>query len=68
MNAWLMQMFRAGQVSKGGIIRRSVRSVIKYGGGREALIIAAKKKGFHVIKTGRQFVVLCHPGKQVILC
>ena len=68
MNSWLRQMFAAGQANKGGIVRRSVRSVVKYGGGREALIAAAKRRGFHVIKTGHQFVVLCHPGKQVILC
>lgn len=67
MNSWLKQMFAAGQANKGGIVRRSVKSVVD-GVGEAALVAAAKRKRFHVIKTGGQYVVLCHPGKQKIIC
>ncbi len=68
MGAWLNQMFAAGQANKGGLVRRSVKNVRKYGGGEAALVREARRRGFHVVKTGRQYVVLCHPGKQTILC
>lgn len=68
MNAWLNQMFAAGQASKGGLVRRSIKSVRKYGGGEETLVAEAKSRDFHVVKTGKQYLVMCHPGRQKILC
>jgi hypothetical protein len=61
MSAWLDQVFEAGQVAKGGVVRRSVKDVQKYSS-EEALIEEAKERGFHVVQTGDQYVILCHPG------
>lgn len=68
MNVWLEQMFRAGQANKGGLVRRAIKDVEKYGGGEEALVAESKARKFHVIKTGKQYLVMCHPGKQKIIC
>lgn len=67
MGAWLDQVFSAGQVAKGGIVRRSVFDVDQ-NASREELIDEAKERGFHVIETGDQYVILCHQGEMVIHC
>ncbi|MGC9986499.1 MAG: hypothetical protein ABSF35_23130 [Polyangia bacterium] len=49
-------------------MRRAIKDVEKYGGGEEALVAESKARKFHVIKTGKQYLVMCHPGKQKIIC
>lgn len=66
MSAWIDQMF-AAQAANGGVVRRSRADVNKYASLAEA-IAEAQAKGFHVIETGDQVVVLCHPGQLVIHC
>ena len=62
MSAWLDQVFAAGQANRGGVVRRSVATVRRYSSEAE-LIAEAKRRGFHVIKTGDQYVILCHQGR-----
>lgn len=64
---WIKQMFDAQQVERGGVIRRSRADVEKYASLR-SVIRVAKERGFHVIETGDQIVVLCHEGGMVIHC
>jgi hypothetical protein len=59
MSAWIDQIFRPGQANKGGIVRRSLAAVRKHGG-IKALLAEAKKRNFHLARTGNQYVVLCH--------
>ncbi|MDR6691328.1 hypothetical protein J2X55_002240 [Microbacterium sp. 1154] len=65
MSAWVDQMFAAGQVAVGGVVRRSVNDVIDQGAFDE-IVQRAKDNGWHVIETGGQIVVLCHAGALVI--
>lgn len=67
MGAWLDQVFQAGQVDRGGVVRRSVHDVEQYTSLTE-VVWEAKRRNFHVIETGDQIVILCHEGSLVIHC
>jgi hypothetical protein len=64
---WIDQIFSAQAVRNGGVVRRSVWDVKKFASfsqlKREVL-----KKGFHLIRTGDQYVILCHQGDIRIFC
>lgn len=64
---WVTDIFKAGQANTGGVVRRSAHSVEEYASVEE-LIREAKARGFHVIETGDQFVILCHEGAMMIHC
>jgi 2-polyprenyl-3-methyl-5-hydroxy-6-metoxy-1,4-benzoquinol methylase len=67
-NAWLDQVFAAGQVAKGNVVRRSIRDVEKYSSEAE-LKAAVRQNGFHLAKIGSQYVILCNPpGALEIIC
>lgn len=66
MNAWLNQMFDAA-AANGGIVRRARSDVDRYAS-LEEVVGEAQKREFHVIETGGQVVVLCHPGQVILLC
>jgi len=63
---WLSQWFSAQQVKKGGIIRRKIASVHK-NSSRKALLREVRRRGFHLILNGDQYVVLCNKGTTRIL-
>ncbi|MEW1705937.1 hypothetical protein AB0230_01740 [Microbacterium sp. NPDC089190] len=65
MSAWVDQIFGAGQVGSGGVVRRNVADVAAYGAFDE-IVDRAKANGWHVIETGNQIIVLCHAGALVI--
>lgn len=64
---WVDDIFRAGQANAGGVVRRSIESVERYASIDEVMV-AARDRGFHVISTGDQLVILCHPGEMSVLC
>jgi hypothetical protein len=66
-SAWLEEMFAAKAVTRGGIIRRAVRDVEREIG-RAALIGYARRRGFHLIECGGQFIVICNPGQMQVIC
>lgn len=51
----------------GGVVRRSIDDVMQYGA-LDEIIARAQENGWHVIETGDQIVVLCHPGSMQIFC
>jgi len=67
MNNWLEQIFRAGQVEKGGVVRRA-RGDVERCASLEELVEVARERRFHVLETGDQVVVLCHEGNLTIHC
>jgi len=67
MNPWTRKWFSANQANNGGIIRRNRKNVEKYSN-LNVVIAEAKKRGWHVIETGNQIVLLCHEGELVIHC
>ena len=66
MSAWVDQMFQA-QAANGGVVRRARSDVDRYAS-LEEIIDEARKRGFHVVETGDQVVVLCHQGQIAVHC
>ena len=59
--AWLDQIWKAKQAKKGGICRRKRTSVEKHAS--VALLTSeVKNRGFHLVESGDQFLVLCNKG------
>ncbi|WP_397542502.1 N-(5'-phosphoribosyl)anthranilate isomerase [Roseovarius salis] len=58
---WLDQMFAAKAVQRRGVVRRSIAWVDREVG-RDTFLRAVRARGFHLIETADQYVVVCHPG------
>lgn len=58
---FINDMFRAKTAKSGGIVRRKVASVQTYAS-LQYLIKEVEARGFHLIETGNQYVVICNPG------
>ena len=58
VSAWIEQIFDAGQVARGNVVRRCVHDVEKYASFSD-LLGAVKSRGFHMAVIGDQCVVLC---------
>ncbi len=67
MASWTERIFWADQANAGGVVRRSRANVDQYASLAQ-VIAEAKARGFHVIETGDQVVVLCHQGELIIHC
>ena len=67
MTKWIRDIFRAGAVNKGGIVRRS-RKTVRKNGGYKALLREVKRRKFHLIRTGGQYVIVCNKGQVKMLC
>ncbi len=65
MSAWVDQIFEAQQVGRGGVVRRSIDDVARFDA-LDEIIARARVKGWHVIETGGQVIVLCNAGALVI--
>jgi hypothetical protein len=61
MNEWIEQIFDAKQARNGGIVRRSRKSVAMNASEAE-LISAVQRRGFHIVRTGKQYVIFCDGG------
>lgn len=64
---WLEELFSAKAVNKGGVVRRAVRDVEREVG-RAALEAHVRKRGFHLVECGGQFIVICNPGLLKVVC
>ena len=67
MSKWINQIWKAKQAKRGGIVRRKVASVEKYASfaGMKA---AVKAKGFHMLRSGDQYLIFCHKGVFKVIC
>jgi hypothetical protein len=59
---WLHQVFQTKSVANGGIVRRSVRDIEREIG-RDPLIAEVRRRGFHLLECGGQFIVVCNTGQ-----
>lgn len=64
---WVRQIFTADQVAAGGIVRRRVRDVQRLSS-RALLEREVKRRGFHLPRTGNQYVVICNQGDFRVFC
>ncbi|SFD52706.1 hypothetical protein [Roseivivax sediminis] len=62
---WLQQLFAAKAVDRGGVVRRAVRDVERMVG-RDRFIEAVAERGFHLVESGGQFVVICNAGRMQV--
>lgn len=58
-HAWIEQIFQAGQASKQGVVRRSVKSVQECAS-EKSLLDAVKNRGFHMARTRGQYIIFCY--------
>ena len=58
---WLAQIFAAKAVGQGGVIRRKAAWVAQEVG-RDRFEAEVRRRGFHLIETGADLVVICHSG------
>ena len=61
MSQWIENIFTAKIATENGIVRRKKTTVIKYAS-RDDLIAAVRKRKFHLIETGDQYVIVCNSG------
>ncbi|TBX25937.1 N-(5'-phosphoribosyl)anthranilate isomerase [Roseovarius sp. JS7-11] len=64
---WFDQVFSAKAVTKGGVIRRSKADVDRKVG-RDRLELEVRKRGFHLVEAGSQFLIICDRGDIRIVC
>ena len=65
--AWVTRIFRADAAQNGGIIRRAIHSVERFSS-EEELIREVKRRGFHMVRSGGQYVILCNKGTFKLIC
>ena len=58
---WLAQIFTAKAVAQGGVIRRKAAWIAREVG-RDRFEAEVRKRGYHLIETGADLVVICHSG------
>ena len=56
---WIDEIFSAKAVARGGVIRRDLRWIDREVG-RERFMAEVRTRGFHLIESGDQWVVICH--------
>lgn len=66
-NPWLEDLFSAKAVCRGGVVRRAVRDVEREVG-RHRFVAEVRRRGFHLVECGGQFLVICNSGRIEILC
>ncbi|MCS6621514.1 hypothetical protein N0B44_01180 [Roseibacterium beibuensis] len=54
----MSQIFSARSAQTGGVVRRSVADVERKTG-REALELEVRRRGFHLLEAGGQFIIIC---------
>ena len=67
MSTWIDQMLQAEIVKREGIVRRNIGDVSKYASHQE-LLAEVRNRGYHLIQTGDQYVVICNPGAIQLWC
>jgi len=63
---WVAHLFSAVAVRKGGVVRRSVADTEREIG-RDALIDEVRRRGFHILECGGQFVIICNDGPMTVI-
>jgi hypothetical protein len=65
--AWIDNLFDAKIVKKEGIVRRN-KSDVRFYSSFDELLEQVRERGYHLIETGNQYVVLCNKGAITIHC
>ncbi len=65
-NPWIAQLFSSRSARSGAVVRRSVNWVEREVG-HLAFQTEVKRRGYHLIRTANQYIVICHNGPIDIL-
>jgi hypothetical protein len=58
MSAWVDQMFRSKIAKRGEVVRRKISSIGKFAS--RALVEAeCRRRGFHIVEHGDQWLIFC---------
>ena len=63
---WMAQLFNTKAARRGAVVRRSVAWVEREVG-HVRFFDEVRKRGFHLIRTANQYVIICHNGPIDIL-
>ena len=66
-DAWIEEIFSAKAVSKGGVIRRDMTWIDREID-RDRFVSEVRARGFHLVETGGQWIVICNPGFFRVIC
>jgi hypothetical protein len=66
-DGWINEIFAAKAVARGGVIRRDVRWIDREIG-RDRFVAEVEARGFHLVETGGQWVVICNRGFFRVIC
>jgi len=64
---WIAEVFSAKSVARGGVIRRDLRWIDREIG-RVRFIAELRTRGFHLVETGGQRIVICNTGFLRVVC
>lgn len=67
MRAWIQGMFNSKIVKKEGVVRRK-KSMIDERGAFEDMLESVKKRKYHLIETGDQYIIICNQGRIKMHC
>ncbi len=65
--SWIDEVFSSKAAARGGVVRRAVLDVEREVG-RASFVREVRRRGFHLVECGGQFVVFCNAGQIKILC
>jgi hypothetical protein len=65
--SYIRNIFRADAAKNGGLVRRKVEDVHRLATFHE-LLKEVKERGFHLLETGDQYVIICNLGKFKLHC
>ncbi|QYZ70610.1 N-(5'-phosphoribosyl)anthranilate isomerase [Neotabrizicola shimadae] len=63
---WLVQLFTARTVARGGIVRRQVKDVERLVG-RDNFLREVHRRGFRVVENAGHFVIFCNTDPVLLL-
>ena len=61
------EIFRAASANNGNVVRRKIKNIIKDASLRD-LLSEVRTRGFHLIETGDQYIIVCNTGELKIHC
>ena len=64
---WLADIFSSQAAQTGGVVRRSVRDVNRRIG-RELFELEVRRRGFHLLECGGQYVIVCTRAAMRLVC
>lgn len=64
---WCDAIFTAKAAAKGGVVRRAARDVDREIG-RDTFVGEVRKRGYHLVEIGGQYVVICSAGHMNVIC